>query len=151
MARRTVPVRQKASPPKILPYSRTVPRRCAEDRQRGHGLDAHLAALVLMMTAPGLALFYGGMVRRHNVLATIMQSFIIMALISIQWVLWGYSVAFGPDLAGLIGRLDWIGLRIHKEDEVLGLDLSQHNESAYAFGFVSTTGHGGGAGHVGHH
>jgi Amt family ammonium transporter len=45
----------------------------------------------------------------------------------------------------------FIGLRVHEEDEVLGLDLSQHNESAYAFGFVSTTGHGGGAGHVGHH
>jgi Amt family ammonium transporter len=69
------------------------------------------AALVLMMTAPGLALFYGGMVRRQNVLATIMQSFIIMALISIQWVLWGYSVAFGPDVGGLVGNLSWVGLR----------------------------------------
>jgi ammonium transporter, Amt family len=69
------------------------------------------AALVLMMTAPGLALFYGGMVRRHNVLATIMQSFIIMAIISIQWVLWGYSLSFGPDLGGVIGSLEWVGLR----------------------------------------
>jgi hypothetical protein len=68
------------------------------------------AALVLMMTAPGLALFYGGMVRRHNVLGTIMQSFILMAVISIQWVLWGYSVSFGPDVHGLIGNLSWIGL-----------------------------------------
>ena len=68
------------------------------------------AALVLMMTAPGLALFYGGMVRQHNVLGTIMQSFILMAVISIQWVLWGYSVAFGPDVHGLIGNLAWIGL-----------------------------------------
>ncbi len=69
------------------------------------------AALVLMMTAPGLALFYGGMVRRHNVLGTIMQSFILMAVISIQWVLWGYSVAFGPDVSHLFGSLDWIGLK----------------------------------------
>jgi Amt family ammonium transporter len=69
------------------------------------------SALVLLMTAPGLALFYGGMVRAKNVLATLMQSFIIMALISIQWVLWGYSLAFGPDKAGLIGGLEWIGLR----------------------------------------
>ena len=69
------------------------------------------AALVLMMTAPGLALFYGGMVRRHNVLGTIMQSFILMAVISIQWVLWGYSVAFGPDFHGITGSLAWIGLR----------------------------------------
>jgi Amt family ammonium transporter len=69
------------------------------------------SALVLMMTAPGLALFYGGMVRSKNALATLMQSFIIMALISIQWVLWGYSLAFGPDKGGIIGGLEWIGLR----------------------------------------
>jgi Amt family ammonium transporter len=68
-------------------------------------------ALVLMMTAPGLALFYGGMVRQKNALATLMQSFIIMAVISIQWVLWGYSLAFGPDRGGIIGGLDWIGLQ----------------------------------------
>src|SRR5207248_616092 len=61
---------------------------------------------------PGLAFFYGGLVRRKNALATIMQSFIIIGLISVQWVLWGYSLAFGPDaFGGLIGRLDWIGLR----------------------------------------
>jgi Amt family ammonium transporter len=69
------------------------------------------SALVLLMTAPGLALFYGGMVRQKNALATIMQSFIVMALISVQWVLWGYSLAFGPDTSGLIGGLDWLGLR----------------------------------------
>ena len=69
------------------------------------------SALVLMMTAPGLALFYGGMVRQKNALGTLMQSFIIMALISIQWVLWGYSLAFGPDKGGIIGGLEWIGLR----------------------------------------
>ncbi len=68
------------------------------------------SALVLLMTAPGLALFYGGMVRRKNVLGTLMQSFIILALISVQWVLWGYSIAFGPDRWGLIGGLDWVGL-----------------------------------------
>jgi Amt family ammonium transporter len=68
------------------------------------------SALVLLMTAPGLALFYGGMVRQKNALATIMQSFIIMALISVQWVLWGYSLAFGPDIGGIIGGLDWLGL-----------------------------------------
>jgi Amt family ammonium transporter len=68
------------------------------------------SALVLMMTAPGLALFYGGMVRRHNVLGTIMHSFILMAVISIQWVLFGYSLAFGPDVRGLVGNLSWAGL-----------------------------------------
>src|SRR6266511_4374474 len=69
------------------------------------------SALVLLMTAPGLALFYGGMVRQKNALGTLMQSFIVLALISIQWVLWGYSLAFGPDRGGLIGGLDWAGLR----------------------------------------
>jgi len=68
------------------------------------------SALVLMMTAPGLALFYGGMVRQKNALATLMQSFIIMALISVQWVVWGYSLAFGPDVGGVIGGLNWVGL-----------------------------------------
>lgn len=69
------------------------------------------SALVLMMTAPGLALFYAGMVRQKNALATLMHSFIIMAVISIQWVLWGYSLAFGPDRGGVIGGLEWLGLR----------------------------------------
>jgi Amt family ammonium transporter len=68
------------------------------------------AALVMLMT-PGLALFYGGMVRAKNVLGTIMQSFILLGLISLQWLLWGYSMAFGPDKLGIIGGLEWIGLR----------------------------------------
>jgi Amt family ammonium transporter len=67
------------------------------------------AALVLLMT-PGLAFFYGGMVRRKNVLSTIMHSFIIIALVSVQWVLFGYSIAFGPDTAHLFGNLSWLGL-----------------------------------------
>ena len=68
------------------------------------------SALVMLMT-PGLALFYGGMVRGKNVLGTIMQSYIILAVITFQWVLWGYSLAFGPDHGGLIGGLDWFGLK----------------------------------------
>jgi Amt family ammonium transporter len=68
------------------------------------------AALVLLMTAPGLALFYGGMVRRKNVLATLMQSFSLAGLITVQWVLFGYSLAFSPDHHGLIGGFSWIGL-----------------------------------------
>ena len=66
-------------------------------------------ALVLLMT-PGLAFFYGGLVRGKNALSTIMHSFFIMALISVQWVLWGYSLAFGPDRGGIIGGLEWLGL-----------------------------------------
>ncbi len=69
------------------------------------------AALVLMMTVPGLFLFYGGLVRGKNALGTIMHSFIIVALVTIQWVLWGYSLAFGPDKGGIIGSLAWIGLK----------------------------------------
>ncbi len=67
-------------------------------------------AMVLLMTAPGLALFYGGMTRSKNALSTIMQCFIILCLISIQWVLWGYSLAFGPDIGGIIGGLEWFAL-----------------------------------------
>jgi ammonium transporter, Amt family len=68
-------------------------------------------ALVMLMT-PALGFFYGGLVRRKNVLSTIMHSFFILALISVQWVLWGYSLAFGPDAGGygIIGTLDWFGL-----------------------------------------
>src|SRR5690348_13403420 len=66
-------------------------------------------ALVMLMT-PALGFFYGGLVRRKNVLSTIMHSFFILALISVQWVLWGYTLAFGPDHGGLIGGLDWLGL-----------------------------------------
>jgi Amt family ammonium transporter len=68
------------------------------------------AALVMLMT-PGLALFYGGMVRRKNALATIMQSFICLGLVGVAWVIYGYSLAFGPDKGGLIGGLEWVGLR----------------------------------------
>ena len=67
------------------------------------------AALVLLMT-PALALFYGGMCRTKNVLSTIMQSFFIIGIISIQWVLFGYSLAFGPDISHFIGNHEWIGL-----------------------------------------
>jgi Amt family ammonium transporter len=67
-------------------------------------------ALVMLMT-PGLALFYGGLVRTKNVLTTIMQSFICLGLISIVWIFYGYSLAFGPDIGGFIGNLDMIGLR----------------------------------------
>jgi Amt family ammonium transporter len=67
------------------------------------------AAFVMLMT-PGLALFYGGMVQRKNVLGTIMQSFIVIGLVSIEWMLVGYSMAFGPDRGGLIGDLSWFAL-----------------------------------------
>jgi Amt family ammonium transporter len=68
------------------------------------------AALVMFMT-PGLAFFYGGLVRAKNVVGTIMQSFIALGLVTVLWVLIGYTLAFGPDKGGLIGGLDFIGLR----------------------------------------
>ena len=64
-----------------------------------------------MLMTPGLALFYGGMVRRKNVLGTIMQSFIALGVITILWVLYGYSLSFGPDKWHIIGGLEWAGLR----------------------------------------
>jgi Amt family ammonium transporter len=67
------------------------------------------SALVMLMT-PGLAFFYGGLVRQKNVLSTLMHSFFILALISVQWVLWGYSLAFSPSISGFVGGLDWVGL-----------------------------------------
>ncbi len=68
------------------------------------------SALVLLMTIPGLALFYGGLVRSKNVLGTLMQSFIMVGLISIQWLIFGYSLAFASGNS-FIGGLQWLGLQ----------------------------------------
>ena len=69
------------------------------------------AALVFVMT-PGVAFFYGGMARRKNILSILMQCFLIMCLVSLQWVLFGYSLSFGPDTGhGIIGSLAWTGLK----------------------------------------
>jgi len=67
------------------------------------------AALVMLMT-PGLALFYGGMVRSKNILATLMENFILLGVVGVLWALWGYSLAFGPDVGSFIGNLDYLGL-----------------------------------------
>ncbi len=64
------------------------------------------AALVMIMT-PALGFFYSGLVRRENVLTTIMHSFTVLAIVSVQWVLWGYSLAFSGNVGGIIGNLDW--------------------------------------------
>jgi Amt family ammonium transporter len=68
------------------------------------------AALVMLMT-PGLAFFYGGLVRRKNMLSVLMQCLMILCIISLQWALFGYSLSFGPDKGSIIGGLEWIGLR----------------------------------------
>ncbi len=67
-------------------------------------------ALVVLMT-PGVGLFYGGMVRKKNVVSMLSLSFVALILISIQWVLVGYSLAFGSDIAGFIGDMDFLGLQ----------------------------------------
>jgi Amt family ammonium transporter len=68
------------------------------------------AAFVMIMT-PGLAFFYGGMVRGKNTLSILMYCFIVLMVISLEWILWGYTLAFGLDIGGLIGGLDFLGLR----------------------------------------
>src|ERR1019366_1532169 len=68
------------------------------------------AALVFLMT-PGLAFFYGGLVRKKNILSILMQCMMAISLVTIQWVLFGYSLSFGPDHGGWIGTLAWAGLR----------------------------------------
>src|SRR5437867_13425059 len=83
------------------------------------------AAPVMLMT-PALGFFYGGLVRRKNVLATIMHSFFILCLISVQWVLWGYSLAFAPDIGGVIGGLDCAGLK------GVGQEQSQYAPTVHA-------------------
>ena len=67
------------------------------------------SALVLLMT-PGVAFFYGGLVRRKNIVSTVMYSFVSIGLVGIVWVLWGYSLAFGPDIGGFVGNLELFGL-----------------------------------------
>ncbi len=68
------------------------------------------AALVMLMT-PGLAFFYGGLVRKKNVLSVLIQCMMILCVVTLQWALIGYSLSFGPDVKGVIGGLDWFGLR----------------------------------------
>lgn len=75
------------------------------------------AAMVMLMT-PALGFFYGGLVNRKNVLSTLMHSFFILALISVVWVLWGYTLAFGPDKGGIIGGLDFLGLKGIAVDDI---------------------------------
>src|SRR6185295_10807097 len=93
-------------------HGRNTRRAIPEDMTVDSGDTAWLlvaCALVLFMT-PGLALFYGGMVRRKNVLATLMHSFAALPLVTIQWVLIGYSLSFGATHGGLIGGFDYVGL-----------------------------------------
>ena len=86
-------------------------RRKSREMDTGDTAFMLIATAMVMLMTPGLALFYGGLVRSKNVLSTTMQSFLCLGLISIIWVLYGYSLAFGPDIGGFIGGLDYIGLK----------------------------------------
>lgn len=77
-----------------------------------------IAAAMVMLMTPALGFFYGGLVNRKNVLSTLMHSFFILALISVVWVLWGYTLAFGPDKGGVIGGLDFLGLKGIAVDDI---------------------------------
>ncbi len=99
-----------AAPPAPPPAAATPPPAAPKVDKGDNAWMLTSSALVLMMTIPGLFLFYGGLVRGKNALGTIMHSFIITALISVQWVLFGYSLSFGPDVNGIIGSLAWVGL-----------------------------------------
>ncbi|MEM4317948.1 MAG: ammonium transporter [Candidatus Nitrosocaldaceae archaeon] len=70
------------------------------------------AVLVMIMTPGGVGFLYGGLTRRKNALTVILQAFLVYAIVSIQWVIWGYSLTFGPDATGhgFIGSFDWLGL-----------------------------------------
>ncbi len=96
----------------ILLTSFTLPVLAQEAEAEINGADTAwilvATALVVMMTAPALALFYGGLVSQRNVLSTLMHSFIALCLISVQWVLWGYSFSFGSDIGGYIGGFEYI-------------------------------------------
>lgn len=80
-----------------------------------------VAAALVMLMIPGLALFYGGMSTRKNVVNTIMMSFMCLCLISVTWVLWGYTLAFGTSIGGLVGGLDFVGFKNVGMDGVNGL------------------------------
>jgi len=69
-----------------------------------------MSTALVMLMIPGLALFYGGMVRGKNVLSTLMMSFVLLGVIGVLWVLYGYSLSFGSDIGGLIGGLEFLGL-----------------------------------------
>jgi Amt family ammonium transporter len=93
-----------------------------------------------MLMTPALGFFYGGLVNRKNVLSTLMHSFFILALISVVWVLWGYTLALGPDKGGIIGGLDHIGLRgINPGDVMEGYGIPVYAFVSFQMMFAAIT------------
>ncbi|WP_202946734.1 ammonium transporter [Bacillus methanolicus] len=84
-------------------------------------------ALVLFMHVPGLALFYGGLVSDRNVVSTTMHSFVSLLIVSVVWVLWGYSLSYGTDIGGFIGGLDYLGFNGVGAEAAFGTLTIPHN------------------------
>ena len=101
------------------------------------------SALVMLMT-PGLAFFYGGLVRRKNILSVVMQCFMILCLVSLQWIFCGYSLSFGPDIGGVIGGAGGglgKGERCRPQqgrDQQDQLQEATHRHSPYAAGLAGS-------------
>jgi len=96
------------------------------------------SALVLVMT-PALAFFYGGMVRKKNILSTLNLSFIMMCLISVQWLLYGYSLAFGTDVGGIIGGLNFLGFQGVGAEPLEGMTIPHMLFAAFQMMFAIIT------------
>jgi ammonium transporter, Amt family len=96
------------------------------------------SALVLVMT-PALAFFYGGMVRKKNILSTLNLSFIMMCLISVQWLLYGYSLAFGADVGGIIGGLNFVGFQGIGAEPLEGMTIPHMLFAAFQMMFAIIT------------
>ena len=96
-------------------------------------------AMVMLMTS-GLALFYGGMVRRKNIISMLSLCFVTMAIISVQWVFFGYSMAFGSDIGGFVGNMDYLLLNgVGQEASELASNLPHMVFSAFQMMFAIIT------------
>jgi Amt family ammonium transporter len=96
-------------------------------------------ALVLLMTVPGLALFYGGLVGRRNVLATCMHSFFMLCVVSLQWTMVGYTLAFGADNGGLVGGLGYFGFEGVGPEPLAGMTIPHIAFAMYQCAFAIIT------------
>ena len=96
-------------------------------------------ALVLFMHVPGLALFYGGLVSEKNVVSTLMHSFVSLIIVSIVWVLWGYSLSYGTSIGGFIGSLNYLGMNGVDGEAYPGLTIPHYLFAALQIVYVSIT------------
>ena len=96
-------------------------------------------ALVLFMHVPGLALFYGGLVSERNVVSTLMHSFVSLIIVSVVWVLWGYSLSYGTSLGGFIGGLDFLGMNGVDGEAYPGLTIPHYLFAALQIVYVAIT------------